>query len=101
MNDQIRLRISRGRQHYSAAGNTKRTATGTSSRIGTPIRIAREIFTNFPSRLAPEQPLRLDEDHHHEEQKRDRVAPFGRKARRTDRDELRDDEGRDETADHV
>src|SRR4029079_8269267 len=53
------------------------------------------------SRLAPEQPLRPDEDHHHEEQERDRVAPFGRETRAADRDEFRDDEGRDEAAEHV
>src|SRR4029078_8375216 len=80
----------------------KRTATGNSNRIGTPISALFGMrITTCSSRLAPEQSLRPDEDHHHEEQERDRVAPFGSKARAADRDEFRDDEGRDEAADHV
>src|ERR1044071_2606450 len=75
---------------------------GSARRTTKPTSVVRETrITACSSRLAPEQPLRADEDHHHEEQERDRVAPFGREARAADRDELADDEGGDEAADHV
>src|SRR3954449_8865200 len=76
-------------------------ASGISNRIGIPISAVREDLTTFSSRLAPEQALRPDEDHYHEEQECDGVAPFGRETRAADRDEFRDDESSNEAADHV
>src|SRR6476660_839837 len=53
------------------------------------------------SRFRPEQALRQNEDRHHEEQEGHRVAPFRVKAARADDDELADDEGLNEAADHI
>src|SRR4051794_34776126 len=84
-----------------------RTANGSTSRMTMPMRTAGEgrfmTYSSRPacSRSASEQSLRPDEDHHHEEQECDRIAPPGRKAQPADRDEFADDKSRDEAADHA
>ena len=51
--------------------------------------------------LPPEDALRAPEHHRDEEEERDHVAPFDGEEEAAHRDELREDEGGDEAAEHV